>query len=147
LKAVNPKLLIFVARNFYSHVAKCCIKQRNTGIVYAIAMSSSHYTFQGGEKAVIIFSPYYYHQEHSFWFLNRKPNLLNTAISRVKELFILVGNLRELELAGGETKSNAILTKIERGFTHQKWTRPVKGRVKMALRQESDTFCESFTNL
>ncbi|MHC5715271.1 MAG: DEAD/DEAH box helicase, partial [Nostoc sp.] len=62
------------------------------------------HTFQGGEKAAIIFSPYQCHQEHSFWFLNRKPNLLNTAVSRAKELFILVGNLRELELAGGETK-------------------------------------------
>lgn len=62
------------------------------------------HNFQGGEKAAIIFSPYQCHQEHSFWFLNRKPNLLNTAVSRAKELFVLVGNLRELELAGGETK-------------------------------------------
>ncbi|MCC5634209.1 hypothetical protein LC613_43185 [Nostoc sphaeroides CHAB 2801] len=62
------------------------------------------HTFQGGEKTAIIFSAYQCHQEHSFWFLNRKPNLLNTAVSRAKELFILVGNVRELELAGGETK-------------------------------------------
>ncbi|MBN3947222.1 MAG: superfamily I DNA/RNA helicase [Nostoc sp. NMS7] len=62
------------------------------------------HTFQGGEKAAIIFSPYQCHQDHSFWFLNRKPNLLNTAVSRAKELFVLVGNLKELELAGGETK-------------------------------------------
>jgi AAA domain len=62
------------------------------------------HTFQGGEKAAIIFSPYQCHQEHSFWFLNRKPNLLNTAVSRARELFVLVGNIRELELAGGETK-------------------------------------------
>jgi superfamily I DNA and/or RNA helicase len=62
------------------------------------------HNFQGGEKAAIIFSPYQCQQEHSFWFLNRKPNLLNTAVSRARELFILVGNLRELELAGGETK-------------------------------------------
>ncbi len=62
------------------------------------------HTFQGGEKAAIIFSAYQCHQEHSFWFLNRKPNLLNTAVSRARELFVLVGNLRELELAGGETK-------------------------------------------
>jgi hypothetical protein len=62
------------------------------------------HNFQGGEKAAIIFSAYQCHQEHSFWFLNRKPNLLNTAVSRAKELFVLVGNVRELELAGGETK-------------------------------------------
>ncbi len=62
------------------------------------------HTFLGGEKSAIIFSAYQCHQEHSFWFLNRKPNLLNTAVSRARELFVLVGNLRELELAGGETK-------------------------------------------
>jgi AAA domain len=62
------------------------------------------HTFQGGEKAAIILSAYQCHKEHSFWFLNRKPNLLNTAVSRARELFVLVGNLRELELAGGETK-------------------------------------------
>lgn len=62
------------------------------------------HTFQGGEKAAIIFSPYQCHQEHSFWFLNRKSNLLNTAVSRARELFILVGNLDELKRAGGETK-------------------------------------------
>jgi superfamily I DNA and/or RNA helicase len=62
------------------------------------------HTFQGGEKAAMIFSAYQCHQEHSFWFLNRQPNLLNTAVSRARELFVLVGNLRELESAGGETK-------------------------------------------
>jgi superfamily I DNA and/or RNA helicase len=51
------------------------------------------HTFQGGEKAAIIFSPYQCQKEHSFWFLNRKPNLLNTAVSRARELFVLVGNL------------------------------------------------------
>ncbi|MEA5573885.1 C-terminal helicase domain-containing protein [Calothrix sp. UHCC 0171] len=62
------------------------------------------HTFQGGEKTAIIFSAYQCHKDDSFWFLNRKPNLLNTAVSRARELFVLVGNLRELELAGGETK-------------------------------------------
>jgi superfamily I DNA and/or RNA helicase len=63
------------------------------------------HTFQGGEKAAIIFSPYQCHQEHSFWFLNRKPNLLNTAVSRARELFVLVGNLRELDVATCNYKS------------------------------------------
>ena len=62
------------------------------------------HTFQGGEKAAIILSPYQCNKEHSFWFLNRKPNLLNTAVSRARELFVLVGNLEELKRAGGETK-------------------------------------------
>jgi hypothetical protein len=53
---------------------------------------------------VIIFSAYKCSAEDDFWFFNRAPNLLNTAVSRTKELFILVGNLTQLEQAGGETQ-------------------------------------------
>jgi hypothetical protein len=59
--------------------------------------------FQGGEKAVIIFSPYHCDRNY-LSFLNRYSNLLNTAVSRAEELFILVGNLEELDAAGGETR-------------------------------------------
>lgn len=58
--------------------------------------------FQGGEKPVIILSPF--QCEQSFLsYINRRPNLLNTAVSRAEELFILIGNLAELE-AFGETR-------------------------------------------
>jgi hypothetical protein len=59
--------------------------------------------FQGGEKAVVVFSPYQY-ERNSLGFLNRDTNLLNTAVSRAEELFILVGNLDELDAAGGEIR-------------------------------------------
>lgn len=60
--------------------------------------------FQGTEKAVIVLSAYRCSPDDSYWFLNRAPNLLNTAVSRARELFILVGNLEQLERAGGETQ-------------------------------------------
>jgi hypothetical protein len=59
--------------------------------------------FQGGEKAAIVFSPSHCDRNH-LSFLNHYSNLLNTAVSRAEELFILVGNLDELEAAGGETR-------------------------------------------
>ena len=62
------------------------------------------HNYVGGQKKAILFSPYQCHGEHSFWFINRKPNLLNTAVSRAEELFILVGNVGELEKAGGEMR-------------------------------------------
>ncbi len=43
-------------------------------------------------------------KEDSLWFINRRPNLLNVAVSRARELFILVGNLEHLEQGGGYTK-------------------------------------------
>lgn len=62
------------------------------------------HNFQGGQKKAIVFSPYQCSSEHSFWYINRRPNLLNTAVSRAEELFIVIGNLKELENAGSETK-------------------------------------------
>ena len=62
------------------------------------------HNFQGGQKKAIVFSPYQCSDQHSFWYINRRPNLLNTAVSRAEELFIVIGNLKELENAGSETK-------------------------------------------
>ena len=59
------------------------------------------HTFQGGQKSVIILSTRQCRDKDSFWFINRRPNLLNVSVSRVKELFILVGNLELLKQSGG----------------------------------------------
>jgi len=61
------------------------------------------HTFQGGQKSVILLSTRQSKTEDSLWFLNRQPNLLNVAVSRARELFILVGNLNKLS-EGGYTK-------------------------------------------
>jgi hypothetical protein len=61
------------------------------------------HTFQGGQKSVIIFSTRQCQPTDSLWFINRRPNLLNVAVSRARELFILVGNLTRLS-EGGHTK-------------------------------------------
>ena len=53
--------------------------------------------FQGGQKSVIILSTRQCRAEDSLWFINRRPNLLNVAVSRAQELFILVGNLELLQ--------------------------------------------------
>ncbi|MBE9209749.1 DNA helicase [Nostoc sp. LEGE 06077] len=61
------------------------------------------HTFQGGQKSVIIFSTRQCQSTDSLWFINRRPNLLNVAVSRARELFILVGNLGRIS-EGGHTK-------------------------------------------
>ncbi|MBG1270802.1 DEAD/DEAH box helicase [Nostoc sp. WHI] len=60
------------------------------------------HTFQGGQKSVIIFSTRQCQPNDSLWFINRRPNLLNVAVSRARELFILVGNLGRIS-SGGHT--------------------------------------------
>lgn len=59
------------------------------------------HTFQGGQKSVIILSTRQCRATDSFWFINRRPNLLNVSVSRAEELFILVGNLELLKQSGG----------------------------------------------
>jgi len=59
--------------------------------------------FQGSQKRVIILSTKVCRSQDNFSFINRKLNLLNVAVSRAEELFILVGNLYRLEKAGGYT--------------------------------------------
>lgn len=54
------------------------------------------HTFQGGEKSAIILSTRQCRDADSLQFINRRPNLLNTAVSRARELLILVGNLERL---------------------------------------------------
>jgi len=64
------------------------------------------HTFQGAEKKVIILSTMACRRQDSgkiVW-INRRPNLLNVAVSRAKELFILVGNLYRLEEGGSYTR-------------------------------------------
>ncbi len=62
------------------------------------------HTFQGGQKSVIILSTRQCRATDSLWFINRRPNLLNVAVSRARELFILVGNLDLLHQSGGYTR-------------------------------------------
>jgi AAA domain len=62
------------------------------------------HTFQGSERRVIILSTKVCRQRDSVAWINRRPNLLNVAVSRAKELFILIGNLHRLEEAGSYTR-------------------------------------------
>ncbi|YAF98610.1 MAG: AAA domain-containing protein [Nodularia sp. CChRGM 3473] len=62
--------------------------------------------FQGSQKRVIILSTKVCRPQDnsSCDWINSKPNLLNVAVSRAEELFILVGNLYRLEKAQGYTR-------------------------------------------
>lgn len=55
------------------------------------------HTFQGAEKQVIVFSAKVCQPRTGLEWLNSRPNILNVAVSRAKELFMLVGDLSYLE--------------------------------------------------
>lgn len=64
------------------------------------------HTFQGSEKAAIILSTKVCLKSDNLDWFNRKPNFLNVAVSRAKNLFVLVGNLSVLK--EGEFTKNLI---------------------------------------
>ena len=52
--------------------------------------------FQGSQRRVIILSTRVCRRQDSVTWINRRPNLMNVAVSRAEELFVLVGNLHRL---------------------------------------------------
>lgn len=60
--------------------------------------------FQGTGFEVIIFSPVIFEENDSAAFQNSKPNMLNVAVSRAKQQFIVVGNYHKLTNNSGPLK-------------------------------------------
>ncbi len=52
------------------------------------------HVFQGAERPVIIFSPVYSYSGKGTYFFDRGPNMLNVALSRAKDSFLVIGDLR-----------------------------------------------------
>ncbi len=52
------------------------------------------HTFQGAERPVIVFSPVYSYSGQGTYFFDRGPSMLNVALSRAKDSFLVIGDLR-----------------------------------------------------
>ena len=52
------------------------------------------HTFQGAERPVIIFSPVYSFSGKGSYFFDLGPNMLNVAVSRAKDSFLVIGDMR-----------------------------------------------------
>lgn len=51
------------------------------------------HALQGAEREIVIFSPTYGHEHSGGMFFDRSPNMLNVAVSRAKDTFMVIGNL------------------------------------------------------
>lgn len=70
-------------------------KEQKIGTVHA---------FQGAEYEVMIFSPVVHTKDDNSVFIEKSPNLLNVAISRAKQIFIMVGNTEKMKSGSGNLK-------------------------------------------
>jgi serine/threonine protein kinase len=72
--------------NAISHsLAELGIRDVTVGTVHAL---------QGAERAIVIFSPVYDPQQAQTFFFDRQPNMLNVAVSRAKDSFLVFGDRR-----------------------------------------------------
>ena len=67
------------------------------------------HTFQGAERKVILFSSVY-GNEDGCYFINKTPNLMNVAVSRAKDSFLVFGD--KGCLTGGEKTAAGLLKKM-----------------------------------
>jgi superfamily I DNA and/or RNA helicase len=52
------------------------------------------HALQGAERPIVIFSPVYDSTQKKAFFFDKKPNLLNVAVSRAKDSFLVFGDMR-----------------------------------------------------
>lgn len=91
-----------------SFLIKNLIKHRLPEYSKIIDVGTVH-TFQGAERKVILFSCVY-GSEDGCYFINRAPNLMNVAVSRAKDSFLVFGD-KEC-FTGGEKTAAGLLKKM-----------------------------------
>jgi len=64
---------------------------RNNDIV--VSKTGTVHALQGGERAIILFSSVYSKTDVESYFFDRGPNMLNVAVSRAKDSFIVFGDM------------------------------------------------------
>jgi energy-coupling factor transporter ATP-binding protein EcfA2 len=61
--------------------------------IHDLTLGTVH-ALQGAERPIVIFSPVYDSNAGQTFFLDRQPNMLNVAVSRAKDSFLVFGDLR-----------------------------------------------------
>lgn len=90
---IKPDEVLAIITPFKAQVytlAQQLKKELPAEVVRNITVGTVH-TFQGGEKKVVILSTVYGHTE-SGYFIEQNPNLLNVAVSRAKDCFLIFGS-------------------------------------------------------
>ncbi|PZO89039.1 MAG: hypothetical protein DI626_00375 [Micavibrio aeruginosavorus] len=79
------------------------------GLRSGITVGTVH-RLQGAQKPIIIFSPVYNADTAKGLFFDRKPNMLNVAVSRAQDSFVVIGDMRLFR--HGDNAPSSILGKI-----------------------------------
>lgn len=74
------------------------------------------HALQGAERAIVIFSPTYGESFTGSAFFDQKPNMLNVAVSRAKDSFLVIGNLTLFDPAKRSRPSGLLATHLFHGL-------------------------------
>lgn len=109
-KNVDQKEILGIITPFKSQsmLIKSLLKKNLPEYAASISVGTVH-TFQGAERKVIIFSSVYGSEDGCF-FINKAPNIMNVAVSRAKDSFLVFGDSNCL--TGGEKSAAGLLKKM-----------------------------------
>ena len=68
------------------------LRKQFPGEPQAMTIGTVH-ALQGAERAIIVFSPTYGSAPPGLPFYDQSPNMLNVAVSRARDSFVVIGNL------------------------------------------------------
>jgi hypothetical protein len=68
------------------------LRKQFAGEAQAMTIGTVH-ALQGAERAIIVFSPTYGSTPQGLAFYDQSPNMLNVAVSRARDSFVVIGNL------------------------------------------------------
>jgi len=85
------------------------LERHGDGALGKVEAGTVH-TFQGAERPVILFSPVYSAGEGGGYFFDMGPNMLNVAVSRAKDSFLVFGDMRIFR-HGEESRPSGLLAR------------------------------------
>jgi superfamily I DNA and/or RNA helicase len=68
------------------------------------------HALQGAERAIVLFSPTYGENFNGGAFFDQKPNMLNVAVSRARDSFIVIGNRKVFDAGRTALPSGLLAT-------------------------------------
>lgn len=105
VKSINDCIGIITPFNAQKNIIQKMLREQGLDITKVGTVHS----LQGAEKPIVIFSPVYTaEQSHGNFFFDKSPNMLNVAVSRAKNSFLVFGDIDIFDPSKGNKPSSLL---------------------------------------